>query len=394
MGEYPMRPLFPMAVAAVFTAGVLAGCFRPELAPIPPEEAVSPEAVSGQSGSGGEQTAAPPPEEPQDGVQETPADPPDGKKTEPETPDGKKTAPEPADERNEGEKNPGGDPVPVKASETGFVYRAGREYGELRHRGSAITFQPGNIRAQFNGGLIHLLHAPARDAEGNILLHPQDVRTVITPLLTGRTGIGRKVKTILIDPGHGGQEPGARGKRHREKDLNLALARKVADELAKRGFEVKMTRSADLDLPLDARGAMTGELRADLFLSIHHNASVAEEVTGIETYALTPAGAESTNGRGTVSEEALPGNRFDAAGLILAREIQSRLHTATGGPDRGVRFARFRVLAQSRCPAVLIEAGFITNPEEEKAAAGEERQKKVVKAIADGVVEFNRLCGE
>ena len=114
----------------------------------------------------------------------------------------------------------------------------------------------------------------------------------------------------------------------------------------------------------------------------------------METYALTPAGAISTNGRGIVSENPLPGNRFDAANLILAREIQSRLYTATGGPDRGVRFARFRVLAKAQCPAILIEAGFISNPQEEEVIAGEERQAKVVKAVADGVVEFNRLCGE
>ena len=314
-----------------------------------------------------------------------------------------KEKPEPA-EKDEAAQNPAPDgpenspvpspdaPIPVTA--TGFECTEANGTVSLHHRGNTVVLRPNTLRAEFNGGVIHLLHKPTRDSDGPLLLHRQDVEKVITPLLTGKTGISRKRKTILIDPGHGGQELGALGERHQEKKLNLILGRKVAEELVRRGFKVKMTRPADIDLSLDERAAMTGELQADLFLSIHHNASTARQATGVETYALTPAGAISTNGRGIVSEDPLPGNRFDAANLILAREIQSRLYTATGGPDRGVRFARFRVLAKAQCPAILIEAGFISNPQEEEVIAGEERQAKVVKAVADGVVEFNRLCGE
>ena len=163
--------------------------------------------------------------------------------------------------------------------------------------GSTLTITPGSTRTLFNGTIVHLPEPAFRDAEGRISLTPLSLQKTVEPLLNRRTGNARPVKRILLDPGHGGAELGAVGKSCQEKALNLALSLAVKRELEKRGYTVLMTRAKDQAVSLDRRGKLTGELRADLFLSIHHNASPSNpKATGIETYALTPGGAASTSG--------------------------------------------------------------------------------------------------
>lgn len=254
--------------------------------------------------------------------------------------------------------------------------------------GSTLTITPGSTRTLFNGTIVHLPEPAFRDAEGRISLTPLSLQKTVEPLLNRRTGNARPVKRILLDPGHGGAELGAVGKSCQEKALNLALSLAVKRELEKRGYTVLMTRAKDQAVSLDRRGKLTGELRADLFLSIHHNASPSNpKATGIETYALTPGGAASTSGGSP--GKALPANRFDTASINLAERIQTRLVRATGGPDRGTKYARFRVLTLAECPAVLIEAGFISTPLEEQAIASPLRQQRAAAAIAEGVAAYD-----
>lgn len=261
----------------------------------------------------------------------------------------------------------------------------------LHRNGNSITIYPGSLRADFNGGRVYLVE-PAQRTEGKsgvYSLSEANLKKVVAPLLNREVAPAKPVKLILVDPGHGGGDTGAVGLKHQEKALNLALAQKVRDELVRRGFTVKMTRDADREVSLDARGNLSGALKADLFISVHHNASGSRTGTGVETFAMTPHGCASTGG-GAVPKQAALSNRYDGANLNLAQEIQSRLVQATGGPDRGVKFARFRVLVKAHCPAVLIEAGFITTPEEESAIADPVRQRKVAAAVADGVEAFSR----
>ncbi|WP_337747282.1 N-acetylmuramoyl-L-alanine amidase [Victivallis vadensis] len=282
-------------------------------------------------------------------------------------------------------------PVSREIRALGVQSEASERSCTLRRNGNFITIYPGSLRANFNGGWVHLVE-PAQRTEGKsgvYSLSEANLKKVVAPLLNREVAPAKPVRMILIDPGHGGSETGATGAKHQEKTLNFALAQKIRDELVKRGFTVKMTRDTDKDVSLDARGNLSGTLKADLFISVHHNAAGNRTGTGVETFAMTPDGCRSTGG-GAVPKQATLSNRYDGANLNLAQEIQSRLVKATGGPDRGVKFARFRVLVKAHCPAVLVEAGFITTPKEELAIADPARQRKVAAAVADGVEAFNR----
>ena len=256
----------------------------------------------------------------------------------------------------------------------------------------AFTIRGGSRVATFNGTTVYLLREAELSGDGTFSVDPASIDKVIEPLLFG-SAPAADVKTILLDPGHGGGELGAVGPAGtREKEINLSLAHALRAELEKRGFKVLMTRDDDREVGLDERGSLCNRLQPDLFLSIHHNAAGNRNATGIETYALTPAGSPSTSDTPTVrvKEQSLRGNRFDAQNVTLAAGVQTYLRRRVGGPDRGVKFARFRVLVLAACPAILIEAGFLSNPAEEKNIASPQRQAKAAAAIADAVTEYAR----
>lgn len=265
---------------------------------------------------------------------------------------------------------------PAGCSSDPFLHKKGR---------NCLKLEPGRREGRINGTLVYLT-TPA-GAGGEVT--GTDRKTVIEPLLSMTPRLKRPLRTIVIDPGHGGRETGAPGTLHQEKELNLALARKLRAELEKRGCRVIMTRDDDRFLPLNARGDLPGERDADLFLSIHHNSARDKTVSGAEIYLLTPDGVPSTNDPADSRPPAVPqAARSLWNDMILAREIQSRLIAKSGLPDRGIRFARFRVLVRSACPALLVEAGFISNPEEEKKLADPTAQQRTAEAIADGVDAF------
>jgi N-acetylmuramoyl-L-alanine amidase len=200
---------------------------------------------------------------------------------------------------------------------------------------------------------------------------------------------GRGVRTVVIDPGHGGDETGAIGPAGTmEKDLTLAIARELAERLrATLGLQVVLTRGEDVAVALDERSALANQQKADLFLSVHLNATVAGRARGAETYFLSlqatderAAGLAATENL-TGGEPAPPGSEeFDLQLLLwdlaqsrhlassqrLARFIQEELNRALELPDRGVKQAPFRVLTGAAMPAVLVELGFLSNAEEEK----------------------------
>jgi len=197
------------------------------------------------------------------------------------------------------------------------------------------------------------------------------------------------VRTVVIDPGHGGDETGAIGPAGTmEKDLTLAIAREIAERLrATLGLQVVLTRDEDVAVGLDERSALANQNKADLFVSVHLNATVSGRARGAETYFLSLqasderaaglAAAENLTG----GEPAAPGSEeFDLQLLLwdlaqsqhlassqrLATLIQAELNRALELPDRGVKQAPFRVLTGAAMPAVLVELGFLTNAEEEK----------------------------
>ena len=191
-----------------------------------------------------------------------------------------------------------------------------------------------------------------------------------------RTSGGLKDKRITLDAGHGGSDPGAVGaKGTKEKDITLKITQKVEELLKKKGAKVTMTRVKDVDVygvnatdaqELQARVDVAENSAADLFISLHINASVNKNVGGFSSYYY-------------------PKTSHDAR---VAAAIQKRMTNNFGLDDLGIRQANFYVNKRSSMPSALIEMAFITNAKEEKLLNSNWFQSKLAKAIADGIEDY------
>lgn len=226
---------------------------------------------------------------------------------------------------------------------------------------------------------------------------------------SGRTGPWK----VVIDPGHGGKDPGARGPRGvREKDVVLGIARRLAERLNRRDdVEASLTRTDDTFLPLAERSRIAVRRDADLFLSIHANASRNRSASGFETYFLGEARTErarrvalrensSVRYEGGSGEEVsnevqmilanMDLNMFQEESRFLAGYVQNSLRRRVAGPDRGVKQNIFLVLvnASGSMPSILVEAGFISNPQGERRLHSGEGQERIADGLSQAIVEY------
>lgn len=223
-------------------------------------------------------------------------------------------------------------------------------------------------------------------------------------LLAATAGPAAARPLVVLDAGHGGSNPGARGTAGMmEKQLTLVLARAVRDRLIAAGVDVVMTRDRDASLTLRRRMAVANQRGADLFVSIHANASPARVQRGFETFVLTAAGVD-VDGRALRSETGTPRPGVDAATALilddvergavgwesaeLAAEVQRALREVRGAAgDRGVRQDAHHVLIGATMPAVLIEVGFIDHPIEGHELTRPDVQAAIAKAIAEAILK-------
>ncbi|QRK06609.1 N-acetylmuramoyl-L-alanine amidase [Archangium violaceum] len=226
--------------------------------------------------------------------------------------------------------------------------------------------------------------------------------------LTLAEQLGLKVRRVVIDAGHGGHDTGAIGRKGtQEKEVTLAIARKLARELRTRGLEVMLTREDDHYLKLEERARLANEMKGDLFISIHCNAAPSSKLRGIETYTLnTSADRYSIRlaaRENASSEKGISDLQFILADLAtkanteestrLANQVQKNLvsHLSShykGVKNLGTKEALFYVLLGVKMPAILVETSFLSNPEEEKRLASDAYQEEVAQAIAHGVEDF------
>jgi len=265
-----------------------------------------------------------------------------------------------------------------------------------------VTLPGGNLlltvdsrKASLKGTQIWL-SAPIAFNNGQAYLGAVDVVATLNPVLYApRNPTGRRLKTIVLDPGHGGRDPGNMEGRRQEKQFTLTFAKELSELLAKSGFNVSLTRRTDASIELPERAAIARRRGADLFLSLHFNSADGpggSAVKGAETYCMTPARTSSTNARGEgAGAGAYPGNRFDAKNMLLAYQIQKAITEKTGAEDRGVKRARFQVLRDAEMPAALVEAGFMTNPADGKRIYDPVLRRQLAQAVADGVLAYKRL---
>ena len=220
------------------------------------------------------------------------------------------------------------------------------------------------------------------------------------------------IRTVVIDAGHGGKDPGCHGSYSNEKEVTLGIALKLGKYIEDKYPDIKViyTRKTDVFIELDERAQIANRNNADLFICIHANAGPSKAF-GAETYVL---GLHRTEAQQKVAErenavinfEENAGEKYDAnlsADAIIARQLQlsvfldhsimfaTKLQNqfkSIGRSDRGVRQAGFLVLYKTTMPSVLIETGFLTNPNEEKFLADTSSQRKMAKAMFTAFEEY------
>lgn len=186
--------------------------------------------------------------------------------------------------------------------------------------------------------------------------------------LSSTAAHARKVSRVIIDAGHGGKDKGAHRGRVYEKDLALSVAKKVERLLKDRGMPVTMTRRSDRFISLSGRAAIANRYSNAIFVSIHFNAHTSTRYHGVETYY------------------------YSEQGKRLAAHIHLRLLSRLKIRNRDTRQRKdFAVLNKTRCPAVLVECGYISNYTERKRCQSASYQNNCARAIADGIMAYKNF---
>jgi len=235
---------------------------------------------------------------------------------------------------------------------------------------------------------------------------------------TAQNSSSRGIKTIVIDPGHGGVEPGAKGKFGAlEKNITLAVSLKLKAIIERYlALRVILTREEDVDISLENRAALANNNKADLFISIHANSSYRRDASGSETFFLSMEAtdeeakklaylennpAELEKGISGENEDEIKMILWDMAqtaylneSSILAESIQNELNSLFLTKNRGIKQAPFKVLTGVACPAVLVEMAFISDPDEERKLKNEDFQQRIAYAIFQGLQNYIALSSQ
>ena len=218
--------------------------------------------------------------------------------------------------------------------------------------------------------------------------------------------LGLTVRTIMLDPGHGGKDPGAVANGLREKDINLRFAKIVGKKLKTKGFNVVYTRTTDVFIPLEQRTALANVKKADLFISIHCNANRSKKVNGLETYSLNLAKSKDAvriaARENAVDPRSISDLQFILTDLMvnskikesrdLAKDVQTNTLTRVRKKwkltNKGTREAPFYVLMGAKMPSVLVELGYITNRTESKRLKSDAYLDYLARGIVEGVLAY------
>lgn len=229
-----------------------------------------------------------------------------------------------------------------------------------------------------------------------------------SPVALSGTALAKPINRIVVDPGHGGKDPGTQHFGLREKNLVLDISRRLKAELQSRGLTGVMTRESDQFIPLSGRPGVANRLGADLFVSVHVNANKSAGVSGAEVYypreSVVSGSAQWPPGI-TAADVGFPSmavkqvlwdlvlTRSRSQSRRLASTICRSLHSTLGVACRGPKAARFVVLRESWMPAVLVEVGYVSNRVEAQRLGLESYRQAAAEAIADGITSYAREQG-
>ncbi len=245
-------------------------------------------------------------------------------------------------------------------------------------------------------GVKHWLAFPVVATGDKILVARLDLAKTLEPALRPDFVPGlRPVKTVVLDAGHGGTDRGATSNFGCEKDFALDVCMRARKLLWARGYEVKMTRTTDVLIPLEERPKVANAIPDSIFVSVHFNASSENgQATGFEVFSITPRGAPST------ADDALtlrdirsePGNVIDVPSRVLATCVYHSILGNIPEGDRGIKNARFAVIRLATVPAILIEGGFLSTRSDSSLVGSAAWRSKLAEAIVEGVDGYKNLA--
>ena len=264
---------------------------------------------------------------------------------------------------------------------------------ELSNSALSIVLQVHSPDAHINGVGVRLLFPLVQKGDA-VWISRMDINSTFEPVLSPpRLRRGAPLRSICLDPGHGGKDPGFQVGSNQEKKFTLLFSQELQAELKRAGWKVTLTRTRDTFVELPSRPDIARRRKADLFVSLHFNATEASASTvkGAEVYCLTPPGAPSTNAGGEGGGAGwFAGNRYNDENMFLAYQLQKTLAREVSVEDRGVHRARFAVLRDAAMPAVLIEAGFLSHPIEGRKIFSSGYRRQLAAAIVDGLDAYRR----
>jgi N-acetylmuramoyl-L-alanine amidase len=257
-----------------------------------------------------------------------------------------------------------------------------------------LRFFAGRRRCEIDGTAVWL-HAPFEGTGGSndFRIAAADVSGTIQAILSP-TGAPTAHRTIVLDPGHGGEDSGARclAPEISERTFTFDLALRVSNLLARADLPVVLTRAADQFVALEDRTRMASNAHAAVFVSLHANFAANATASGVETYAMPFAGWPGTADESR-TDPSCEGNLSDTENARLGFAIHSRL-APLGLTDRGFKRARYAVLRHAPCPAVLVECGFLSHTNDTRLLSDPAYRDLLATAIADGIIAYNATRGD
>lgn len=290
-----------------------------------------------------------------------------------------------------------------------------RSIGELTFHGKSILFNPDIPFLLMNYSEKSVNLEIKRGVKGDIFFSPRAAEIIIDFFaLTEAQKSSLKIKAIIIDPGHGGRDPGAIGTyfedgkqvRLQEKDIVLTVGREVAAQLKRtyRDKDIILTRSTDEFITLEQRTVIANEIELEenesiIFVSIHANASLNSKATGFEVWYLPPDYRRELLDKSDIEKElqdvipilnTMLEEEITVESILLAQSIQKGMQNIVGDiiADRGLKEESWFVVRKTKMPAVLVELGFITNQEEAGILGDPIHLKKISEGIYNGISGF------
>jgi len=272
-------------------------------------------------------------------------------------------------------------------------------FPRLQRDGRATWFRSQALMMKWNVGSDDIfinnvkfcLSFPVQERNGQAMVSRVDLVKLLHPIIRPshiQNAVG--FNTVVIDPGHGGEDSGAVGPYGAEKNYTLDTAFRLKRKLEAAGYRTVLTRSTDVFISRPARVEMANRVPKAIFVSIHFN-SFTSSAAGLETFALAPAGTANTDKAFKESDLGMRrGNERDSENIALATAVHANCLFRLRGIDRGVKRDRFDVLTGIERPGILVEGGFVSNPAEGAKIHRAEYRENLAEAIFGGIQNYRK----